>query len=53
MFIQIQMSGYWNSGLRPTSADADKHLLANITYLDSFELYVPSAEHRYELHMDI
>jgi len=42
-----------NSGLRPTIADADKQLLANITYLDSFELCVPSAEHRYKLHMEI
>ena len=43
----------WNTGLRPTTADADKQLLTNITYLDSFALCVPSAEHRYELHMDI
>jgi len=43
----------WNRVLRPTTADADKQFLANFTYFDSFEFCVPSAEHRYELHMDI
>ena len=43
----------WNSGLRLTTAYADKQLLTNITFLDSFEFRVPSTEHCFELQMNI
>ena len=54
-YIPIRMSDTetWNSDLRHTTADANKQLLTNITYLVFVELRVASAVQRYELYMNI